>query len=190
MVTLKLAQVALFLDKLDVVVLAVESSLMRNVVRRADRTPSMAALETALVVRSPVYCHLFSWIDSILAAKAFISGSPKHTCDFSHCRFVSIQGFFWFHDFWCAFKALVKTASSFEELIKVWPAVEYPLKGIVVAELEGAFAVVATETGFVVNPIISSQLVNKIDSFVTGHALLGCPCKCHVCVFFSFHFWI
>lgn len=34
------------------------------------------------------------------------------------------------------FKALVKTASSFEELIKVWPAVEYPLKGIVVAELQ------------------------------------------------------
>ena len=58
MVTLKLAQVALFLDKLDVVVLAVESSLMRNIVRRADRTPSMAALETALVVRSPIYRHL------------------------------------------------------------------------------------------------------------------------------------
>lgn len=125
MVTLKLAQVALFLDKLDVVVLAVESSLVRNIVRRADRTPSMAALETALVVRSPIYRHLsiqqyqqnqpscfyklnrmtcvsfyvaetgqylvfylFSWIDSILAAKAFISGSPKHTCDFSHCRFL------------------------------------------------------------------------------------------------------
>lgn len=34
------------------------------------------------------------------------------------------------------FETFVKTASSFKELIKVWPAVEYSLKGIVVAELQ------------------------------------------------------
>jgi len=33
-------------------------------------------------------------------------------------------------------KAFVKTSSSFEELIKMWPAVEYPFKGIVVAKLQ------------------------------------------------------
>jgi hypothetical protein len=33
-------------------------------------------------------------------------------------------------------KAFVKTASSFEQLIKMWPAVENPLKGIVVAKLQ------------------------------------------------------
>lgn len=34
------------------------------------------------------------------------------------------------------FKAFVKAASSFEELIEVWPAIEYSLKGIVIAELQ------------------------------------------------------
>jgi hypothetical protein len=33
-------------------------------------------------------------------------------------------------------KAFVKTASSFEQLIKMWPAVENPFKGIVVAKLQ------------------------------------------------------
>lgn len=45
--------------------------------------------------------------------------------------------------------------------------------------LEGSFAVVASEAGFMVNTVISSELVNKIHSLVTGHAFLGCSCKCH-----------
>ena len=65
MVALELAQVALLLDELEVVVLAVEPSLVRNVVRWADRAPSMAALEAALMVRSSVYRHLSFGIQTI-----------------------------------------------------------------------------------------------------------------------------
>lgn len=58
--TLKLAQVSFLLDELGVVVLAVESALMRNVVRWADRTPSMCAFEAHLVVRSTIHRNLLS----------------------------------------------------------------------------------------------------------------------------------
>lgn len=58
MVTLKLAQVSLFLDQLGVMVFAVEPPLVRDVVRRADRAPSMGALEAALVISSSIYSNL------------------------------------------------------------------------------------------------------------------------------------
>lgn len=58
MFSLKLAQVALFLDELSVVIFAVESALVCNVVGWADYTPSMGAFETALVIRSPIYSNL------------------------------------------------------------------------------------------------------------------------------------
>lgn len=45
--------------------------------------------------------------------------------------------------------------------------------------LESALAVVASEASFVIDTIISSELINKIHSFVTGHAFLCCSCKCH-----------
>ena len=57
-VILKLAEVPLLLDQLDVVVLAVQLPLVRNVVRRADGAPSMAALEAALVVHSVINSDL------------------------------------------------------------------------------------------------------------------------------------
>lgn len=45
--------------------------------------------------------------------------------------------------------------------------------------LESALAVVASKASFVIDTIISSELINKIHSFVTGHAFLSCSCKCH-----------
>jgi hypothetical protein len=57
-VILELAEVALLLDQLDVVVLAVELPLVRDVVRRADGASSMAALEAALVVHGVVHGNL------------------------------------------------------------------------------------------------------------------------------------
>lgn len=115
----------------------------------------------------------------------------------------------------CTFKAFVKTTSPLEELIKMWPAIKYPLKGIVVAELktdqqlqfqssisfinhrqkrvknqcfylESSFAMVASETGFVVNAVIGGQLVDEIDGLFASHTFLGCACKCHFfAVFFT-----
>lgn len=58
-VTLELAQVSFFLDELGMVMFAVEPTLMCNVVRRADHTPSMGTFETAFVVRSPIHRNLF-----------------------------------------------------------------------------------------------------------------------------------
>lgn len=57
-VTLKLAQVALFLDQLGVVVFAVEPSLVCNVVGWADRTTSMGALEAALMICRSIHSNL------------------------------------------------------------------------------------------------------------------------------------
>ena len=58
MLTLKLAQVALFLDQLGVVVFAVQPTLMRNVVGWAYRAPSMGAFETALVICCSIHGNL------------------------------------------------------------------------------------------------------------------------------------
>ena len=58
MVTLKLAQVSLFLDQLGVVVFAVEPPLMCDVVGWADRTPAVGAFETALVICSSIHGDL------------------------------------------------------------------------------------------------------------------------------------
>jgi len=51
---LKLAVVSFLLEELNVVVLAIEPSLMCYVVGRTNGAPSMTALEAAFVVRSPV----------------------------------------------------------------------------------------------------------------------------------------
>lgn len=107
MVTLKLAQVSLFLDQLGVVVFAVEPPLMCDVVGWADRTPAMGAFETALVICSSIHGDLLSRIDSILTAHAFISGSRKHARHFICYGFLTINWFLWFHNFWCPFKAFV-----------------------------------------------------------------------------------
>ena len=58
MIILELAEVPLLLDQLDVMMLAVELPLVRDVVRRADGASSMAALEAALVVRLAFQRHL------------------------------------------------------------------------------------------------------------------------------------
>lgn len=60
MVTLELAEIALLLDELSVVVPAVEFPLVRDVVRWADHTPPVGAFEAALVVRSPINRHLYA----------------------------------------------------------------------------------------------------------------------------------
>lgn len=99
---------------------AVESALVCNVVGWADHTSSMSAFETALVIRSSIYrylkqrillllvtfsnimcnvheswivcnVYLLSWIDSFFTAKAFVSGSTKHTWYFIRGRFLSRQ---------------------------------------------------------------------------------------------------
>jgi hypothetical protein len=58
MIILELAEVPLLLDQLDVVVLAVELPLVRDIVGRADGASSMAALEAALVIHSVVDSNL------------------------------------------------------------------------------------------------------------------------------------
>jgi len=54
-------------------------------------------------------------------------------------------------------------------------------------DLEGSFAVMASEASFVEHSVICSQLINQINSFVTSHTLLGCSCKCHYFFIFSPH---
>jgi hypothetical protein len=60
-IVLELAEIALLFDQLGVVVLAEELALVRDVIRRADGAPSMAAFEAALVVHSVVHSDLQSW---------------------------------------------------------------------------------------------------------------------------------
>lgn len=58
MVSLKLAEVALFSDELCVVVFAVEFALMCDIVRRAYCATAMGAFEAGFVVRSSIHTHL------------------------------------------------------------------------------------------------------------------------------------
>lgn len=57
--------------------------------------------------------------------------------------------------------------------------IQNTLKGGIVTELESALAVVATEAGFVIDSVVSSELVHQIDGLLAGHTLLGSPCKGH-----------
>lgn len=112
----------------------------------------MAALEAAPMIRGAIYRNLLSWINSLITFHTFISGAHKLVGDFL-CILI-FNKFFWFHNLWCSFKTLLQAASSLEKLIKVRPAIQHPLKGIEVAELESAFAMVAPEASFVIDPII------------------------------------
>ena len=48
--------------------------------------------------------------------------------------------------------------------------------------LESTLAMVTSEASLVVNPIISRQLINQVDSLVACHAFLLSPCKgSHFC---------
>lgn len=98
-------------------------------------------------------------------------------------RVLAINWSLWFYNLWGSIETLVETTSSLEELIEVRPAVENPLKGIVVTELEGTSAVMATEASLVINAIISSELIHQIHSLVTGFAFLCGTSKCHCCLF-------
>lgn len=60
MLTLELAQITFFFDELIVVMFAVESALMCNVVGWANHTTSMAAFEAALVIRSSINRNLLA----------------------------------------------------------------------------------------------------------------------------------
>lgn len=49
------------------------------------------------------------------------------------------------------------------------------------SNLEGTLAVVASETGFVIDLVVSSELIHQIHCLLTCFALLGSPCKwCHL----------
>lgn len=60
MLALELAQITFFFDELIVVMFAVESALMCNVVGWANHTTSMAAFEAALVIRSSINRNLLA----------------------------------------------------------------------------------------------------------------------------------
>jgi len=47
----------------------------------------------------------------------------------------------------------------------------------VASNLEGTLAVVASETGFVIDLVVSSELIHQIHCLLTCFALLGSPCK-------------
>lgn len=151
-IILKLAVVSFLPEELYVMMLAVEFPLMGNIIGRANSATSMAALEAAPMICSAVYRNLLSWINGLIASHTFISGAHKFVGDFL-CILI-FNKFFRFHNLWCSFKTLLQAASSLEELIKVRPAIQHPLKGIEVAELEGAFAMVAPEASFVIDPVI------------------------------------
>lgn len=60
----------------------------------------------------------------------------------------------------------------------MWPAIQHPFKGVVVAKLECAVAVVATEAGFVVDLVVGGELVNKVDGLIAGLAFGVGTCNC------------
>lgn len=124
MIALELAEIALLLDELSVVVPAVQFPLVCDVVGWADHTAPMGAFEAALVVRSPINRHLFGRVDCALTTYTFVSCPPEHTGDFGCCRSLSIDGFLWLCNLWGSFKALFEAAGSLEELIEMWPAVQ------------------------------------------------------------------
>lgn len=107
-VTLKLTVVAFLLEELDMVVLAVELSLMCNVVGWAYSTSSIGAFETALMVWSSINRDLFKRISGFIAPHTFIFGAHKHVRDFVRSSILTmISWFFWFHDLRGSFKTLV-----------------------------------------------------------------------------------
>jgi hypothetical protein len=114
----------------------------------------MGAFEASLVVCSSIDSNLLDWVDSLITPHTFFSGTTNNIQYFVRSSILIISRLFWFQDFRGTFKTLVQTASSLEELIKVRPAVQNPLKRIVVAELEGTPAVVASEAGLVVHSAI------------------------------------
>lgn len=128
MIALELAEIALLLYELSVVVPAVEFPLVRDVVGWADHAPPVGAFEAALVVWSPINRHLFGRVDGALTAYTFVSRSPEHTGGFGRCRSLSIDGFLWLCNLGGSFKAFFKAASSLEELIEMRPAVQDSFK--------------------------------------------------------------
>ena len=77
MFVLKLTEISLLFDQLNMMVLAVELPLMRDVIRRADGASSMAALEAALVIHSVIDSDPLNWIDCLVASNTFLSGASK-----------------------------------------------------------------------------------------------------------------
>jgi len=136
------------------VVLAIELSLMCNVVGWAYSTSTMGAFETAPMICSSIHSHLLNWINGLVTPHTFLPGAAKHVGNLAGILAISL--FFWFHDFRRSFETLVEAPSSLEELIKVRPAVKNPLKRVEVAELEGTSAVVASEASLVINSVVSS----------------------------------
>ena len=83
MIVLKLAEIPLLFDQLDMMVLAEELPLVRDVIRRADGASSMAALEAALVVHGVIDSNPLNWIDCLVASNTFLSGASKCARDFN-----------------------------------------------------------------------------------------------------------
>ena len=59
------------------VVLAEEHPLVRNVVRRANRAPSIAAFEAALVVCCSIHRNLLNGVNCLFTAHTLVSGSGE-----------------------------------------------------------------------------------------------------------------
>lgn len=173
MIVLELAEIALLFDQLGVVVLAEELALVRDVIRRADGAPSMAAFEAALVVHGVIDSNPLNWIDCLVASKTFLSGASKCARDFNSILIPNIP--FWLDNLWSPFEALVQAPGPLEELVKVRPAVEHSFERVVIRELEGALAVVAPEAGLVVDPVVGGELVDEVHRLVAGVALGGRP---------------
>lgn len=173
MVILELAEVPFLLDQLDVVVLAVELPLVRDVVRRADGASSMAALEAALVVHNVVHSNPLNWIDCLAASNTLLPGASEGARDFSSILIPNVS--FWLDNLWLwgSLEALVQAPGPLEELVEVRPAVEHSVEGVVVGELECALAVVAAEAGLVVDAVVGGELVDEVHRLVAGGALGG-----------------
>ena len=136
------------------------------------------------MICTSIYRNLLDWINGLFAAHTFVSGACKQVGDFLPILIISLL--LRFHDLWCSFETLVETAGSLEKLIIMRLAIQNPLERIVVAQLECTSTMVAPETGLVVGSVICCQLINKVDSFCTGHAFLLCSSKCcHLMIWIS-----
>lgn len=159
--------------------LAVEPSLMSNVIWRANHTSSMTAFEAAPVICSPINCNPLNGIYCLLASNTLLSGSCKCTWDFVGYWFLRVNRFFWFDNLWGPFKAFVQAASPLEELIKVWSAIEYSLERIIISQLQSSLTVVASKTGLVVDSVVGGELVHKVDRLTASCAFRLRPLECH-----------
>ena len=84
------------------------------------------------MIGCPINRNPLSEIHSLFATHAFVCGAQEHVCHGFGILILSGLSF-WFLSFRCSLEAFVQAASSLEELIIVWSAIEHPLNRTVVA---------------------------------------------------------